>query len=599
MALLARRAGLGGDEMPGETARPTVRNRERPGPRHPALPGERAGGGSAAVGELSPGKVPHPPPGPVLAASLVLLALVVGIVGTTWGLFEARRQAGIARRESRAKEKRASQSPRGPRVNACAKVDAQDQRTKALAAAAAEKAANAQAQARLKQIEAANEILGSIFENLDPREIARSRLPLQAILVQKLDKAIAQLEGESIGDPLVVAGIQVKLGKSLVGLGAPEKAIALLDKARATYAEKLGPRHLDTLRTGDSLAYAYCDAQQVVPAIELFEANYNMKLPMLGAGHPESIASMNGFTHAFGLTVAVAPPYLIVQLLTNPLSRLAESRERLGPEHPVTLSIMNDLGSLSCRGGLPGLGLAFAQEALARRRATLGADHPDTILSMRTLAECYLDVGDWEKALPLTDETLKLMRAKLGPDHLETLKASAALAECHLVAGRTAAARPLYLAALAGDPRNLLLLQKVATLEAWFGNDAELGAITRRVLELPWDRRDRGSTSNLAMVCCLRPAPTREQAEAVLALARRGYEMGPRMAKYGVSFVVGMAEYRCSHFSEADKLLADVAHPDSDAGINSLTAAFFRPWRCSARTKRRRLASWQRRRLPR
>jgi len=43
--------------------------------------------------------------GQVLAASLVLLALVVGIVGTTLGLFEARRQEQIARDETAEKEK--------------------------------------------------------------------------------------------------------------------------------------------------------------------------------------------------------------------------------------------------------------------------------------------------------------------------------------------------------------------------------------------------------------------------------------------------------------------------------------------------------------
>ena len=35
----ARRAGLGGDEVPGEAARPALRDGQRPGPRHPALPG--------------------------------------------------------------------------------------------------------------------------------------------------------------------------------------------------------------------------------------------------------------------------------------------------------------------------------------------------------------------------------------------------------------------------------------------------------------------------------------------------------------------------------------------------------------------------------
>jgi serine/threonine protein kinase len=42
--------------------------------------------------------------GPVVAASLVLLALLAGILGTTWGLFEAQRQAQLARDEAVAAE---------------------------------------------------------------------------------------------------------------------------------------------------------------------------------------------------------------------------------------------------------------------------------------------------------------------------------------------------------------------------------------------------------------------------------------------------------------------------------------------------------------
>src|SRR5262249_56918680 len=43
--------------------------------------------------------------GQVIAAGLVLFVLLAGMAGTTWGLFEARRQAGIARDETADKEK--------------------------------------------------------------------------------------------------------------------------------------------------------------------------------------------------------------------------------------------------------------------------------------------------------------------------------------------------------------------------------------------------------------------------------------------------------------------------------------------------------------
>src|ERR1041384_8206853 len=44
--------------------------------------------------------------GQVIAASLVLFALLAGMAGTTWGLFEAQRQQEIARDETAEKEKR-------------------------------------------------------------------------------------------------------------------------------------------------------------------------------------------------------------------------------------------------------------------------------------------------------------------------------------------------------------------------------------------------------------------------------------------------------------------------------------------------------------
>jgi len=72
--------------------------------------------------------------GPVMAASLVLLALLAGMLGTTWGLFEARRQEQIARQEATAKEQaRAAEAERaeGERT---AKEEAQEQKAKAEAA---------------------------------------------------------------------------------------------------------------------------------------------------------------------------------------------------------------------------------------------------------------------------------------------------------------------------------------------------------------------------------------------------------------------------------------------------------------------------------
>jgi serine/threonine protein kinase/tetratricopeptide (TPR) repeat protein len=70
----------------------------------------------------------------VIAASLILVALLAGIAGTTWGLIEAKRQEGFARTEAEAKEiaRLAEAEQRGI---------AQENERKALAAAEAEKTA--------------------------------------------------------------------------------------------------------------------------------------------------------------------------------------------------------------------------------------------------------------------------------------------------------------------------------------------------------------------------------------------------------------------------------------------------------------------------
>ena len=156
----------------------------------------------------------------VSAAALVLVALVLCVVGTTLGLFEARRQERIA----------------------------DDQRR--------------QAERRLAQVAKMNDILGSIFKDLDPENAAKDGKPLSAVLGERLDRATAEIEGEATGDPLAVARMQKTLGTSQAGLGYPDRAIGLFTKARATFAAELGPDHADTLASMSDLAASYNEAGQ-------------------------------------------------------------------------------------------------------------------------------------------------------------------------------------------------------------------------------------------------------------------------------------------------------------------------------------------------
>ena len=69
------------------------------------------------------------------------------------------------------------------------------------------------------------------------------------------------------------------------------------------------------------------------------------------------------------------------------------------------------------------------EEVLATRRRTLGPEHPDTITSMNNLAETLRSQGDLSGARRLYEAVLELRRRVLGSDHHDTLTSMNNLAE--------------------------------------------------------------------------------------------------------------------------------------------------------------------------
>jgi hypothetical protein len=216
--------------------------------------------------------------GPVIAVSLVVLALILGVIGTTWGMLEARRRA------------------EGERL---AKLDAQDAQRKEAERAEEERKAKHLAQQRLAQIEKSNDILTSIFTDLDIRQVKAGTEPLEAILAKRLVNAAEQLEGEAVGDPLVVAGLQDRLGQTLLSLGHPQEAIPLFVRARATRAAILGAEHPDTLQSMNNLALGYHAAGKLDLALPLYEETLKLLKAKLGADHPDTLQSMNNLAAGY------------------------------------------------------------------------------------------------------------------------------------------------------------------------------------------------------------------------------------------------------------------------------------------------------------
>jgi tetratricopeptide (TPR) repeat protein len=369
--------------------------------------------------------------GPVIAAGLVLLALVAGVIGTTLGLVqaewaaEAERSAKNDAMEQQRLAERAAEKERQAKVREAQRADG-------------ERKAKLEAERNLAFARKGNEILGAVFAGLDPAQIAESGRPLQDVLRENLAKAVKALEGSAIGDPLEVAAMQNNLGLSLLGLGEYAPAVEVFGKALQTRQAKLAPHHPDTLTSMNNLAGSYQVAGELDKALLLYQETFKLMKANLGPDHADTLTSMNN----------LALSYKAAGQLDKALPLLQETLKltegKLGIYHPNTFGCMNNLALGYLAAGQLDKALPLFEKTLRLRQANLGPEHPDTLTSMSTLARGYQAAGALDKALPLLQETLKLTKAKLGPDHPSTLGCMNNLAGGYKDAWQLDKALPLF-----------------------------------------------------------------------------------------------------------------------------------------------------------
>jgi tetratricopeptide (TPR) repeat protein len=119
-------------------------------------------------------------------------------------------------------------------------------------------------------------------------------------------------------------------------------------------------------------------------------------------------------------------------------------RNRLGPDHPDTLSAGHHLGHALRQMGRYSEARQLSEDVLARKRRVLGEDHPDTLVSANGLAVSMRALGEHQAARELDEDTLARKRRVLGEDHPSALISANNLAEDLSKLGEHQAARELY-----------------------------------------------------------------------------------------------------------------------------------------------------------
>src|SRR5262249_44020865 len=135
----------------------------------------------------------------------------------------------------------------------------------------------------------------------DPFAEEKEGRPLRAILGDRLDQAAVALEGEAVGDPLVVARLQDRLGRTYLGLGPASRAGALFPKAGPTPRARPGPARPLPPVSGHNQALAYQAAGRRIEAIERFEQVRDAQVKVLGPDHPDTLTTLNDLAVAYWL----------------------------------------------------------------------------------------------------------------------------------------------------------------------------------------------------------------------------------------------------------------------------------------------------------
>ena len=173
-------------------------------------------------------------------------------------------------------------------------------------------------------------------------------------------------------------------------------------------------------------------------SIELYEQVLAERERVLGPDHPDTLTIRNNLAGAYYSVGRFGEAIELYEQV------LAEYERVLGADHPDTLSVRNNLASAYDSVGRFGEAIELFEQVLDERERLLGPDHPDTLSSRSGLASAYKSVGRFGEAIELFEQVLDERKRLLGPDHPGTLTVRNNLAGAYESVGRFGEAIELY-----------------------------------------------------------------------------------------------------------------------------------------------------------
>jgi len=399
--------------------------------------------------------------GKMLAAGLVLMTLVLGLVGTGYGL----QQAITARDgETAAKEKAQLQADRAIKAEQLTRKRAEELKQVAdfqadmLAQIDPTKAGQeliedmtgkftaALVKAKVPEAERAAQIetYKSQWSKVNATDAARDFIDRTI-----LKPAIKTIEEKIKDQPLVDAQLRQVLSKRYSDLGLYDAALPLQKTALETRQGMLGTDHPDTLSSMDAMGMLLLAKGNRSEAEPLLRDALNKRKAVLGLDHPETLASMINLGDLLREQnkLAEAEPLL--------LEVLQKCRRLLGEDHHQTITAGSVLAVLYFGKGKLSDAEPYSRETVEKRRRTLGDDHPSTLVAIGNLGDLLRAAGKLEEAEICLREATEKRRRVFGEEHPTTLNSINNLGVLLRMRSKPADAEPLFREILAKLRRSL------------------------------------------------------------------------------------------------------------------------------------------------
>jgi tetratricopeptide (TPR) repeat protein len=347
----------------------------------------------------------------VVAAGLVVLALVAGVVGTTAGLIGAE-----AARRAEAEERWAAERARDEKE--LARQDEADQRRRAETQTRLAEAATKRAETQRAVAEAVSGFLQSdLLGQADGTAQALRRFPPDPQLTVRvaLDRAARRVGDRFRDQPEVEASIRSTIGEAYLGVGDYKAAVEQLRRAAELFAQVKGPGHPTTLSTLGGLARAYSECNRPADALAIFERLRNLREAQLGPNHPDTLDTLHNLAGAYGIAGRMGESISLLERVRDAYATL------YGPDDPKTVLALGNLAATYMAAGRSAEAIPLYERVRAAQLIDPGPDHTDTVTTGCNLARGYHVVGRTADAIAAFDQVLPKARQVFGPLHPKTV----------------------------------------------------------------------------------------------------------------------------------------------------------------------------------